>query len=147
MKIESKEINLNSKGEFDIIDLANEIKEFVKKSDIQEGIINIQILHTTAAILVNENEPLLLKDIKKHLENHASKNSEYLHNNLEIRTVNICEEECLNGHSHCRAIYLPSNVCLNIIKGQLQLGRWQNIMFIELDHDRPRKIQLQLIGQ
>jgi len=52
-----------------------------------------------------------------------------------------------NGHSHCKAVHLPTSVTLNLIEGQMQLGTWQRIMFIELDRARDRKIQVQIFGE
>lgn len=97
--------------------------------------------------MLNENEPLLIEDIKNNLKNTSPKNLIYNHNNFCQRTVNMCDGECNNGHSHCRAIHLPSVLTLNLINGQTQLGQWQRIFFIELDRARPRKIQVQIIGE
>jgi secondary thiamine-phosphate synthase enzyme len=147
MKILNMTIPLETKGEFDIIDLTDKVKNFVEQSKIKDGLVNIQTLHTTATVLVNENEPELLKDFKEHLEKLAPKNNKYYHDNFNVRTVNVCEDECANGRSHCRAINLPVNVCLNLIYGKLQLGTWQRILFIELDHARKRKVEVQIIGE
>jgi thiamine phosphate synthase YjbQ (UPF0047 family) len=98
-------------------------------------------------VFVNVNEPELLKDFKNHLEKISPETEKYCHDNFEIRTVNMCEDECQNGHSHCKALHLPVNVCLNIVDKKIQLGQWQSILFIELDHSRKRQIQLQIIGE
>jgi len=147
MKIVNASINLETKSEFDIIDLTERIKNFVQESRIKNGFLNVQTLHTTATVLVNEKEPLLLEDFKNHLEKLSPKDINYHHDNFEKRTVNVCQDECANGCSHCRAIHLPVNVCLNIVDGQLQLGPWQSVLFIELDRARKRQIQLQIIGE
>jgi len=140
-------ISLETKEEFDIIDLTDEIKHFVQKSQIKDGFVNIQTLHTTAALLLNEKEPLLFKDFRNHLEKLAPKNAKYNHDNFEERTVNLCDDECANGRSHCRAIHLPVNICLNLIAGEIQLGTWQRILFIELDRARKRRVQVQIAGE
>ena len=115
--------------------------------DIKNGLLNIQILHTSAGLIINENEPLLLEDIKNNFEKCASQSENYKHDDLTKRTVNICEDECRNGHSHCNAIRLPTTITLNIIAGKLQFGQWQSVMLIELDSARHRKVQLQAIGE
>lgn len=147
MKTENITIPIKTKGEFDIIDMTEKIKDFINQTGIKNGLVNIQSLHTTTAFIFNENEPLLLKDFKSHLEKLSPKNIKYNHDNLEERTINLCDDECINGHSHCKAILLPANICLNLIEGKLQLGTWQKIMFIELDRARQRKIQIQVIGE
>jgi secondary thiamine-phosphate synthase enzyme len=147
MKILNKEIEFKTKEIFEFIDITDEIEKFAKESGIKNGIINVFIMHTSAALIANENEPLLIEDFKKSLEKTASKNENYKHDNMEIRTVNVCKDECINGHSHCKAIYLLANVVLNLIEDKLQLGQWQRIMAVELDRPRQRKIQIQIIGE
>jgi len=143
----NKTIEIKSKEQFDIVDLTDEITSFAKEGEIKNGLVNIQSLHTTAVVLVQENEPLLLEDIKKCLERIAPQNIDYNHDDFGRRTVNMCDDECRNGHSHCKAVCLPASVTLNLIDGQMQLGTWQRIMFIELDKSRDRKIQIQILGE
>ncbi len=147
MKTANTIFSYQTKDIFDFIDITDEVRNFVEKSGIKNGLVNVQILHTSAALIVNENEPLLLNDIKKNLENTASRKIDYQHDDFSIRTVNLCDDECKNGHSHCKAIHLLVSVTLNLIDGKLQLGRWQRIMLVELDHSRPRNLQVQVIGE
>lgn len=147
MRTKNKTIEIKSKEQFDIVDLTDEIASFTKESKIKDGLVNIQSLHTTAVVFVQENEPLLLEDIKKSLERIAPQNIDYNHDDFGRRTVNMCDDECRNGHSHCKAVFLPTSVTLNLINGQMQLGTWQRIMFIELDRARPRKVQIQILGE
>lgn len=147
MKIEHKTLELQTKEEFDFIDLTEEIKKFIEESQIKNGFLNIQTLHTTAPLFLNENEPLLLDDFKNHLVKLSPKDLNYHHNDFSRRTVNMCEDECKNGHSHCLALHFPSNLALNIINGKMQLGQWQSIFLVELDKPRPRKVQIQIMGE
>ncbi|MEA3452995.1 MAG: secondary thiamine-phosphate synthase enzyme YjbQ [Patescibacteria group bacterium] len=147
MKITNTTISLETKETLDIIDITEEMKKIVEKSKIENGFVNIQSMHTTATVFVNENEPELFKDFKNHLKNLAAENDKYYHDDFDVRTVNMCEDECKNGHAHCKAIHLPTSVCLNLISNKLRLGTWQRILFIELDHARKRKIEIQIIGE
>ena len=147
MKFLNKTLEYQTKQEFDFIDITNEVKNFVNQAEIDNGLINVQILHTSAGLMINENEPLLLEDIKKNLESCSPKSKQYQHDDFTIRTVNMCPGECINGHSHCKAIHLLFNAVLNIIQGKIQLGQYQSIMLLELDRSRKRKVQLQIIGQ
>ncbi len=147
MKIQTKTLNYQTKNECDFIDLTEEIKNFVNGSGIKNGLVNIQLLHTSCALILNENEPLLIEDIKDNLEEISPKNKTYKHDDLSIRTVNVCDNECVNGHSHCKVIHLLSNITLNLIDTHLQLGQWQNIMLVELDSSRPRKVQIFVMGE
>jgi secondary thiamine-phosphate synthase enzyme len=147
MKIANKTLEYQTKKLFDFIDITNEVKDFIENSQIQNGLVNVQILHTSSALIVNENEPLLIEDIKKNLEQTAPQSFAYKHDDFSIRTVNLCVDECVNGHSHCKAIYLLTNSTLNLIDRKLQLGQWQSIILIELDRARSRKVQVQIIGE
>lgn len=143
----NKTIEIKSKEQFSIVDLTEKIRSFVKGGGIKDGLVNIQSLHTTATVFVQENEPLLLEDIKKFLERIVPQNIDYNHDDFDRRTVNMCDDECRNGHSHCKAMCLPTSITLNLIDNKLQLGTWQRIMFIELDKARSRKIQIQILGE
>lgn len=147
MKIKNKTFEYKTKKEADFIDITERVEKFISESKIKDGLVNIQSLHTTMAVIVNENEPLLIKDMEPFLENIAPKKCDYNHDNFEIRTVNMCDDECTNGHSHCKAIVLPTSVTMNLIGGKLQLGQWQRIFIRELDRSRPRKVQIQIIGE
>lgn len=147
MKSKNKTLQYQTKEELDFIDITEEIEKFVGQSGISNGLVNIQTFHTTTAIIVNENEPLLLEDIKKNLKRLAPGDIDYEHDNFKKRTVNVCPGECANGRSHCKAIYLPVSATLNLVEGKIQLGEWQSVMFLELDHSRPRKVQIQIIGE
>lgn len=147
MKIINHIINLKTMATLDFIDVTDKIREKLKKSDVTDGVVNIQSLHTTMAIIVNEAEPLLIADMKELLEKLAPRTYKYAHDNFEIRTVNMCDGECANGHSHNKALHLPTSTMLNITKKDIQLGQWQRIFAIELDRSRPRQIALQIIGE
>ena len=147
MIIKNKTLEFKTERLFHFIDFTKEIKDFVENSKIENGLINIQIMHTSAGLIFNENEPLLLGDIMKHLDDCVLKSHNYDHDDLSKRTVNVCVDECKNGHSHCKAIHLSSTVTLNVINGKVQLGQWQSVMLVELDSSRPRKVQLQIIGE
>lgn len=148
MEIYNKTIGLKTKKQLDFIDLTQVVEAFVAESQIKNGFLNIQTLHTTCPLFLNENEPLLLKDFANHLAGISPQNLGYNHNDFTVRTVNMCEEdECENGHSHCQALHLPSNLTLNVVDGKLQLGQWQRIFTVELDKPRSRKIQMQIMGE
>ena len=147
MKISHKTLEFQTKEELDFIDLTDEVEKFIVECQVKNGLVNIQTLHTTALLFLNENEPLLLEDFKNHLQNLSPKALDYNHNDFSRRTINVCEDECRNGHSHCLALHFPSNLALNIIDGKMQLGQWQRIFLVELDKPRQRKIQIQTIGE
>jgi secondary thiamine-phosphate synthase enzyme len=128
------------------IDLTAQVEALVTEFGIQTGLVNIQSLHTTAAIIVNEHEPLLLADMAALLERVVPHDASYRHDDATLRTVNCIPGERPNGHSHCRALLLASAVCLNVVSGRLQLGRWQRVFLAELDGPRRRDVSVVLMG-
>ena len=147
MTIENKTIKIDTKETLEFVDITKKVKEFVEKTGVSDGLVNIQTMHTTAMLLLNENEPLLIEDIKKNLEQVAPKKEDYSHDDFSVRTVNMCDDECANGHAHCKAVYLTPTNTINLIDGELQLGTWQRVFLLELDRPRPRKVQVQLMGE
>ncbi|MFH1423733.1 MAG: secondary thiamine-phosphate synthase enzyme YjbQ [Candidatus Nealsonbacteria bacterium] len=147
MQISHKTLAFQTKDEFDFIDFTDEVEKFVRTTEIKNGFVNIQTMHTTALLFLNENEPLLLEDFKQHLSQISPKGANYNHDDFTKRTVNMCAGECQNGHSHCKALHFPSNLVLNVIDGKMQLGQWQRIFLAELDKSRPRKVQIQVMGE
>jgi secondary thiamine-phosphate synthase enzyme len=128
------------------IDLTPDLEAFVTASGIEVGLLNVQSLHTTTAIVINEHEPLLLTDIGGLLERLAPGDAAYRHDNITLRTVNCVLGEPPNGHSHCRALLLGPTAAVNVVNGQLRLGRWQRVFLVELDGPRTRDVSLVLMG-
>jgi secondary thiamine-phosphate synthase enzyme len=148
MIIKHKTLDYKTKGDLEFEDITDKVHEFVTESGVRNGLVNIQTLHTTTAIIVNENEPYLIEDMKNNFREMVKKDIYYGHNDFNVRTVNMCGlDECKNGHSHCLAAYLPTNVTLNIVDSKVSFGEWQRIFFIELDHARDRKVQMQVMGE
>ena len=139
------QISTRQPAEF--VDLTDRLHQLVEETAIGIGILNVQTLHTTTALVVNEHEPLLLADFAAMLEAAAPQDRSYRHDDWSRRTVNLVEGERANGHSHCRALMLPTSVCLNISGGRLMLGRWQRVFFVELDGPRERAISALTFGE
>lgn len=147
MKIKNAVIKMKTAATLDFIDITDKIQQKIKKAGVKNGVINIQSLHTTMAVIVNEAEPLLIMDMKKLLKKLAPRTYKYMHDNFKIRTVHMHADENKNGHSHIQAMYLPTSTILNVSDNKLQLGQWQRVFAIELDCSRQRKIALQIIGK
>jgi len=129
------------------VDLTDRIETLVAGAGLHSGLVNIQTLHTTTGVVVNEHEPLLLMDVAAMFERLAPHEAEYSHDNITLRTVNCILGERPNGHSHCRALLLPTSVCLNVVDGRLRLGRWQRVFLVELDGPRTRDVSVLLMGE
>ncbi|MFP3952898.1 MAG: secondary thiamine-phosphate synthase enzyme YjbQ [Candidatus Acetothermia bacterium] len=138
------EIQTTKAPEF--IDITDKVKKFVDEEDLENGALVIFSRHTTAAIRINENESLLLKDMADFLKAFAPEDDYYRHNDFSIRTENMTEDEVPNGHAHCQSLGMGASETIPVIDGELQLGNWQRIFLIELDHSRERQVILQVLG-
>ena len=132
--------------DIEFVDITERIRELVRSSRIRCGFVSIQTRHTTTGIVINENEPLLISDMKCLLDRLIPVSAGYKHDDFSIRTVNLTPGERSNGHSHCRSLFLPSSENINVDKGELQLGRWQRIFLVELDGPRERLISVTVLG-
>ena len=130
----------------EFIDLTARLEALLAQSGIQFGLVNVQSLHTTMSIVVNEHEPQLLTDFAEMLERAAPPTASYRHDDVRLRTVNVISGERINGHSHCQALLLAPSVCLNIVNGCLQLGRWQRVFLAELDGPQTRALSVLIFG-
>ncbi|MDO8750441.1 MAG: secondary thiamine-phosphate synthase enzyme YjbQ [Dehalococcoidia bacterium] len=131
----------------EFIDITQRVVEFVGSTGIKSGFVVVFSKHTTAAIKINENEPLLLQDMERFLERLASQNGYYQHNDFTLRTVNMTEDECPNGHAHCQHLLMSTSETIPIVDGELQLGRWQRVFLVELDRPRTREVVFQVLGE
>lgn len=146
MKTHHSHIRLQTTKCLQFIDMTKQIAMIVARSGIRHGMVNVQTRHTTTSIIVNEHEPLLLEDLEHLLEKLAPRSGDYQHNDFS-RRVDIPPDEPANGHSHCKSLFLPTSVNINIVDGQMQLGSWQSIFFLELDDARERNISVMVMGQ
>jgi secondary thiamine-phosphate synthase enzyme len=140
-------IRLTTGRPTEFIDLTDRLERLVADAGVRYGILNVQTLHTTTAVVVNEHEPLLLGDFQGLLESAAPAEAPYRHDDMTTRTVNMTPGERSNGHAHCRALLLPSSVSLNVALGRLVLGQWQRVFLVELDGPREREISALLLGE
>ena len=139
-------VDLQTSESLQFIDITEEVRVCVAASGIRSGVVHVQSQHTTAAILINEHEPLLLEDLKRTLERLAPRTHAYDHDNFDVRTVNLTPDEKPNGHAHCKALFLRSSEAIHVVNGELQLGTWQRIFFLELDCARKRKVSILTMG-
>ncbi len=141
-------------GQFDLFsihDLTEKFQALTRESGIRNGILTAQSLHTTTIISVNElDEPMLVMDIHRALTQIAPRVHDYLHNS-PLRTKNRCEDDnrCdRNADAHIKAFVTGGPIAQLLVRdGELVLGRWQRISFIDFDGPRDRKVLLQIMGE
>jgi len=128
------------------VDLTTRLSRFVSRSGVRHGLLGVQTLHTTTAVVLNEDEPLLRADILGQLERIAPSDVPYAHDDPARRRVNRMPDERVNGHAHCRALALGASLCLSIVDGAILLGRWQRILFVDLDGPQLRQVAATIVG-
>lgn len=149
-KIIHESLTYDTKEAYEMIDITDDVQSILDASGVQNGIINVYTKHTTTAIKINEREDGFFKDFKKFCKELVPSSGTYCHNDLENRDpATMCDgEECLNGHSHVTQMLVGcSSESMPVIGGKLDLGRWQRLLFIELDHARKRDLRVTIIGQ
>ncbi len=141
------EVDVRNAGMPEFFDITEQVQDFVSQSQVQNGFAVVFSKHTTAAIIIQEDEPLLLQDMSSAIERFAPRNHHYRHNDFDVRTVHMHEDECPNGHSHCQHLLLGTSENVPIVDGRLTLGQWQRIFMVELDDQKDyRKILVQILG-
>lgn len=139
MVVISKSIQIRSKGENDMIDLTEKISDFVSSSEVSNGIVTIFVSGSTGSITTIEFEPGLIRDFPDMLSRVAPKDLDYGHEQMWHDG---------NGHSHVKASLVGPSLTVPFSKGQMHLGTWQQIVFLELDtRGRTRNLVLQIIGE
>ncbi len=139
MTVITKNIQIKSESENDIIDITGQASNIVMDSKIENGAVIVFVVGSTAAITTIEYEPGLQKDLPDMLSRLVPKDIEYAHDNTWHDG---------NGHSHVRASLIGPSLIIPIVEGLLTLGIWQQIVLVEMDtRPRERKIILQVIGE
>ncbi len=139
MAVVTKKIKLSTKGDTDIIDITTQVAGALSKSKLGSGIVTVFVSGSTGGLTTVEYEPGLVQDLKDYFEKIAPKSGRYEHN---MRWHDG------NGYAHVRASFLGPSISVPFVNGQMQLGTWQQIIFIDFDNrPRSRELLVQLIGE
>ncbi|MBU1201329.1 MAG: YjbQ family protein [Nanoarchaeota archaeon] len=167
-KAVTKTLKFNTKKRLQFITITKEVEDFIRESGVINGSVVVQTHHTTFRVWVNEDEKNLIghesldydHDLKRILDRFAHPDEEYKHNDVRdarnpkgTRDTHLCEpdkngicHECVNGHAHAQALILSHSVTMIVKDGKLLKGSWQEIMVVELDHNRKRKVTILVQG-
>jgi secondary thiamine-phosphate synthase enzyme len=144
-----REVSLRTAGGLSVTDITEAVREAVVESGVRNGICCVYSPHTTCSVRVNEWERGFLEDFAVMLRRLVPTEHYYAHDDWDRRTENICEEdqEIGNGHSHCMSMLLgPAGESIPVREGELCLGQWQRVLFLELDRERDRRWLVQVVG-
>jgi secondary thiamine-phosphate synthase enzyme len=138
MTVITKKIKIDTKGNTDIINITDKVREFVSGSGINDGIAVVFIPGATGGLTTIEYEPGLVADFKAFFDKTIPESAEYQHN---------LRWDDGNGHSHVRASLLGPDVSIPFADKKMMLGRWQEIIFVDFDNrPRTRELVVQIIG-
>jgi secondary thiamine-phosphate synthase enzyme len=149
VKVFQGEQRLRTEGGLSVRDITDEVAEAVRESGVRNGIVCVYSPHTTCCVRVNEFENGFLADFATLLRRLVPSEGYYAHDDWERRTENICEEdmELGNGPAHCMSMLLGSaGEAIPVRDGELCLGTWQRVLFLELDRERDRRWLVQVVG-
>jgi len=134
MKIFNESFRFFTGGEIDFIDLSGKVQDIVDKVGVKNGLVHVFAPHATGVLILTEYEPSLLNDIKGVLQDLIPRKAGYEHPS--------------NAHSHLRSVFLSPDKTLPVVDGQVALGTWQSLVFVETDvHPRQRTVIIQVLGE
>lgn len=136
MKIFKKEIEIQTSKIFELVKLTDKIQKIIEESSVDNGFLLVRSLHTTAAVTVTENDQALHHDLKMVMEKTLSLNWGWQH----------IGEGVVNARAHQIAILIGNSAWAPIIEGQISLGTWQDIFFVECLQARLRRVEVVVIA-
>ena len=137
--IKTDKISFSTKGDGDIIDLTGEVTAKIKSSGIKSGTVTIFTPSATSALTTIEYEPGLLQDLPEFFQKIIPAGVPYKHDMAWHDG---------NGYAHLRSALVGPDITVPFIDGEMQLGTWQQIVFLDFDNRRRnRKVVVQIIGE
>ncbi len=135
----SETISFSTKGFSDIIDITDQVESVIKHSKIENGLVTVFCPGSTGAITTIEYESGVLRDLQKAIERIAPSNIPYEHDQRWGDG---------NGFSHVRAALMKPSLTIPLQNGNLTLGTWQQIVFIDFDNRRrQRNLLVHILGE
>jgi secondary thiamine-phosphate synthase enzyme len=142
MKVFTTTFTLTTEERTEVADITKLVREALQQFPVSAGIALVNTMHTTCALFVNEFQAALIEDIKILIERLVPERAGYRHDDPRYSD---CERG--NANAHLRAALLGRSIAVGIKDGELTLGRFQSIIFAELDGPRKREIAIQVIGE
>ncbi len=133
-------IELATTAPIEIIDITTAVRERLAASGLRDGVLTLISRHTTARVNLNEREARLQQDMVTFLERLVPRDGDYGHNVAPV-------DDRDNAHAHLLGLFANASESIPVADGELLLGEWQSVFFVELDGPRPkRQVTIQLLG-
>ena len=137
MTLICEKFTVHTKGNTDIIDVTNDVKNLVYRHSLKDAAVFVYVAGSTVSITNIEYEPGLLKDLPEALDKIAPVNKEYHHDEMWHDG---------NGYSHLRASIVGNSTMVPLLDGALQLGQRQQIILLDFDNKaRTRTVHVQIL--
>ncbi len=139
MTVVTKYIPLETNGNGDVINLTDAVDNCISESGLTDGTATIFAPSATSGITTLEFESGSVQDLQRLFDEIVASDRTYAHN---LRWGDG------NGHSHVRAALLKPSLVVPFCEGQMTLGTWQSIVFVDFDNrSRQRKLIVQIMGE
>jgi secondary thiamine-phosphate synthase enzyme len=125
----------------EFIDVTKRVRDVVARSEIRNGMLVVNSLHTTMALFMNEFQSALVHDLGEVLQRLVPRRDGYRHDDPRFSD---CDRG--NGHAHLRATLLGRSVAVAVADGEPALGTYESLIVAELDGPRNRTLGVQVIG-
>lgn len=142
MRVYRRALTVLSGERTECVALTKELRDIVHEAEVTEGIVVANTLHTTCGLFVNEFQAGLIDDLRRLLSQLIADRILYQHNDARYSD---CERG--NAQSHLRAALLGRSVALGVSSGEPSLGRFQDLIFAELDGPRARTVDVVVLGR
>ena len=148
MRSSTTMVEVAAPEQYAYLDLTDHLRRAIKDTGVTDGAVIAFCEHTTAALLINEWEDGALADFRRHLTGSVPQDGVYYeHDDFDVRTQSIHEDERKNGHAHVKAMLLSATShAIPVVAGEPALGRWQRLIFLELDEPKPRRVTFHVFG-
>ena len=146
-RIRTEVLHFTTTGGNQFWDLTEVTREVVARSGVRHGQVTVHTPHTTTTIILNESETGFLNDFRRFIDATVPVEGYYEHDDHELRTENLQEDEYLNGHSHIRQLLVgAASVTVPVVDGEMLLGTWQKVLYGEFDQARERRVVIHAQG-
>ncbi|MBA2311531.1 MAG: YjbQ family protein [Actinobacteria bacterium] len=143
-----EEFDAKTGGRLDALDVTAEVLSVVKASGVSNGSVLIFSPHTTCCVVLAERRSDTTSALELAMKTIAPDNGYYAHDDLDIRTENLVDDEPANAPAHIFHVFAgKASECIPIIQGALALGAEQRVLFVELDCSRERRYLVQVVGE
>jgi secondary thiamine-phosphate synthase enzyme len=140
MKSLTEYLSFNIPERMGFVNITQTLESLVSRSEIQEGLLLCNAMHITASVFINDDEPGLLRDYRKWLEELAPFDpspQRYHHNQTG--------ED--NADAHHKRQIMGREVVVAITKGRLDFGPWEQVFYGEFDGRRDKRVLVKIIGE